>query len=241
VVEWNVTCLPVLTLPLALVEDNNGDKLAICLLEDEDLPTQGSFNLFCFSSCFILYEGEQQLLLWKWEVARETVSREPSVVSSPSSSSMQKSSEGEGDDVVDLVDDEDDDDDEADAGTHQLPFKVMGVTYEGRQDTIIEARLQMSRGHNIQAILRPESGNDIDPNAIQVVFGIGDKMEVVGYIQRELTRFVHSALRQKEIVEVAIAHIKFRTFNPVGHYVKLLITKKGRWDNFVIRKSLSAK
>lgn len=242
-VDWTVPGLPVLTVPLVLGV-SQGKEVAISTLH-EDLPHDGPVTLLCKSSCYIHYEGEQLFLIWEWEPMNvlDTYGADwaGDYVESVTSDERDKSSEEEGDDVVVLLEESEDDDDEPNM-THTVGFKVMGVTAKNaRQDALLDAKYQMSQGHTVHAVVQPEPMNAHDRNAIQVVIGVGDTIQCVGYIQRELTQYVHPAINQNKIKHVSIEHIRFRAFNPPGYYMRLLITKRGRWHNDVVRKSICAK
>ena len=61
----------------------------------------------------------------------------------------------------------------------------------------------------------------------------------MGYIQHELTKYVKDAISNGKLLSTEIEHIKFRVhWYRVGFYMKLLITKRGTWDNCVLLKSL---
>ena len=245
VAEWTVPGLPVLTVPLLIGKDECGKLLAISLLgtdEQDDLPAVGPFNLFCRSSCYIEYEDEQHFLLWQWEMMESLsdadASQESSTTLTSSSDEWERSSEGEGDDVV-ILDEDTQDQEEAAASIHTVGFKVLGVTaFRQRQDMLYAALNIMSQGQNVDVVIKPEPSNPHDAKAIAVVVGVGDEIGTVGYIPKELTKHVHPSLTNKSIMKVAIEHIKFRAFNPPGYYMRLLITKRGRWHNEVVRKSL---
>ena len=52
-------------------------------------------------------------------------------------------------------------------------------------------------------------------------------------VQECMTKY----LQHNKINKIKIKHIKLHTqFNPIGLYILLHITKKGRWPNFVVQK-----
>ena len=56
-----------------------------------------------------------------------------------------------------------------------------------------------------------------------------------GYIASELTQYVHPLIAADEIVDVSLEDIKLRVyFANMGCYTKVLITRKGAWEEFVI-------
>lgn len=64
----------------------------------------------------------------------------------------------------------------------------------------------------------------------------------VGYIARELTRYIHTLLANGNIVTVNVKHIKFYiVYMRVGYYITINIAKKGQWEEQVIRASLQVK
>ncbi|XP_019642562.1 PREDICTED: LOW QUALITY PROTEIN: exonuclease 1-like [Branchiostoma belcheri] len=138
--------------------------------------------------------------------------------------------------------DEDSDDDSFD--THELPFKVMGVTYHKRyQDVLEEAYNAINDNNNTpKADIIPEPDNSFDPNAIAVRIYTDNGPEKVGYIQQALTQHVHQAINTQRLGGVRIGRIAFRTtwYHP-GWYLKLLITKLGKWEGAVVQKALRVK
>ena len=60
----------------------------------------------------------------------------------------------------------------------------------------------------------------------------------MGYIAKELTKFLHPLIALKKITDVEIKHIKFRTaFKNIGYYITIIITRKGPWGTKVIAAS----
>ncbi|XP_072046615.1 exonuclease 1-like [Amphiura filiformis] len=127
VVEWTVPGLPVLTLPLMMAKDDEGSVLAISLLEDEDPPTEVPFILFSTSSCYITYQEENRLLLWKWERMFTSEQLPPEVMNGSNTTTddeWDKSSEESGDDIVMLLDDQEEQED--DNTTHYAFLRSWG-------------------------------------------------------------------------------------------------------------------
>lgn len=56
-----------------------------------------------------------------------------------------------------------------------------------------------------------------------------------GYIASELTQYLYPLTVAGKIVDISFEHIQFRvSFARMGYYGKVLITKKGAWEKFVI-------
>ena len=152
-------------------------------------------------------------------------------------------SEDDGEDVVVLQ--EDGADDDSNKGDHTVNFKVLGVTYKSRQKYIECAKNLIANGKEVPAHLEIEPHNPVDPGGIAVIFDTGPEnfgQQCVGYIPKELKKFVSPLLISGRIKSVKIQHIKLRLgFNPMGLYILLRVTRQGRWPNYVVMKSLNAR
>ena len=117
----------------------------------------------------------------------------------------------------------------------------MGVTY----NTTIQDHLQAAKAVGcslVSAKLEAEPNNPYDSNAIAVFIDYGSNWVKIGYIAKELTRFIHPLLANGNIVTVNVKHIKFCiVYMRVGYYITINITKKGQWEEQVIRASLKVK
>ena len=95
---------------------------------------------------------------------------------------LEQGSEEGGDNIM-LLDDEED---EKIEGTHTAEFKGLGVTATlARQDHFYGALMHIADGKKVEAILQQEQSNVHDPNAIQVVVGVGDTIKCVIYCECE--------------------------------------------------------
>lgn len=123
---------------------------------------------------------------------------------------------------------------------HCLLFKVLGSAHHQKmQDSLELGLLAINEGKQVHVQLQPEPTND--SNAILVEINYGEGFKPVGYIARELTRLLNPLLGN-QIVSVGVKHIKFRTtFQNIGYYTTIIITKKGHWDNSIVKKSKSVK
>ncbi|KXJ12616.1 hypothetical protein AC249_AIPGENE16378 [Exaiptasia diaphana] len=144
-------------------------------------------------------------------------------------------STGDDDDEEEDWEDEEDEEDV----THILPFKCIGAAHEReRQEHLEKAEEKMAKGERVHVKLRHEAENIYDRDALAIDMDYGLGWSNVGYIASELTKYIHPLLASDRIVSVSVQHIKFRVyFLKMGFYPKILITRKGAWENFVVARS----
>lgn len=124
-----------------------------------------------------------------------------------------------------------------------LPFKVMGTCYATERQDALEKAYEMLYDFNRPVFVRlcPEPENNDDPNAIavQINYDEDEPYYTVGYIARELTRYLHPVIEQ---LEVSIHNIRFcTTFQRIGFYIAINITKPCLWDEHVVAASKKVK
>ena len=139
--------------------------------------------------------------------------------------------------------DSDEENDNAEV-THSLPFKCIGAAHEReRQEFLERAHTALRRERNVRTRLRTEPTNEKDSDAIAIDMSLDNVEWVhVGYIARELTRYIHPLFDSGGLLDVYVQHIIFRvSFLKVGFYPKIIILRKGAWDNYVVRKSASVR
>lgn len=128
--------------------------------------------------------------------------------------------------------------------THTLPFKCIGAAHEKEyQESLEQAHHVLHEQKKDVAVrLRPEPNNINDGNAIAIDMDYGSDWKVVGYIAKELCYYLHPLLAADDIVNVYVEHIVFRVdFLKYGFYPKIMITRRGQWDQNVVRKSKSVR
>ena len=240
-IVWVPPCLPVLKIPILLTYSSDQRPVAVHLDNNPKLPKLPA-TLNYTKSCWIEVNGRRRFLIWTWRAMYEgdDLPSEEDIEEDVEDSD----SESEGDDVV-VLDDQIDTEDE-ELGEHTLNFKVLGVTYKGRQNYIECAKQLIDvEGKDVSVSLEPELDNPVDPGGIAVKFDTGVENYgnvCVGYIGKEFKECMTRYLQQNKINKIKIKHIKLRTqFNPIGLYILLEITKKGRWPNFVVQKCLRAR
>lgn len=249
--DWVVPCFPVLTIHFVkLGIEIDGKKCNGVIsqgdfykLMDKDLPLEG----ICDTHCHISISDSEFIVLWKWEIFAElkddceSDSENSSIVTHISETDMSNTSDTSIGDV-NLGGDEDSSDDDDDFPVyHTLPFKVMGVAHSNHSQTHLmraEAKLYTDHEH-VSVQLVPEPLNERDSNAISVQIDYGEGLHHVGYISKELTQFIHPLLKDNAIANLEIGHIRFcLKWLRIGFYMKLLITRRGRWEPFVVAKAM---
>ena len=120
---------------------------------------------------------------------------------------------------------------------------VLGSAHHSEMQTHVEsAKKELEQNplirKDVTARIRPEPENEKDEKAIIVEINYGGGYKPVGYIAKELTKFLHPLKALKKITDVGIKHIKFRTaFRNIGYYITIIITRKGPWGTKVIAAS----
>lgn len=176
-------------------------------------------DICCTSYCEIVVSGKQHQVFWKWTQNKD----EPMTTSTNDITPGHTESS------------EEDDDNNTE---HTLPFKVMGVAYSAQRQKHLENAFQIVRERNVLANIVPESDNPYDKHAIAVMLDYGQDWSKIGYISKELTRFLHPLLKHCLITNVSLKHINFRTnYLRVGFYATIQVTRKGQWENSVIKAS----
>ena len=118
---------------------------------------------------------------------------------------------------------------------HTLAFKCIGAAHEMERQEFLKIASRQSKERKLEVKLRPEPTNEKDKNAIAIDINHGSGYFHCGYIASELTQYLHPLIAADEIVDVSLEHIKLRVyFAKMGYYPKVLITRKGAWEKFVI-------
>ena len=91
---------------------------------------------------------------------------------------------------------------------------------------------------DIVARIRPEPDNEKDSKAMVIEINYSEGYKAIGYIPRELTKFLHPLIALNKIVDVRLKHITFRTvYKRVGLYAAIIIERKGPWGKKVVEAS----
>ena len=127
---------------------------------------------------------------------------------------------------------------------HTLAFKCIGAAHEKPRQKYLEvAERKLHREQcQVKVKLRPEPENEKDKNAIAIDMDHGTGWFHVGYIASELTQYLHPLILDGKIVNTCVKHIYFRVyFAKIGFYPLITITRKGRWEKYVITRCQSAR
>ena len=126
---------------------------------------------------------------------------------------------------------------------HCLPFKVLGTCHSSDRQKALDESYEHLYEHNgpLFVRLRKEVDNLYDQNAIAIYIMASSDYKKVGYIARELTKFVHPLLSDLSL-EVSVNKIRFSTtFLMIGFYLTIDITKTGVWEKAVVKASSKVK
>ena len=128
--------------------------------------------------------------------------------------------------------------------THAVPFKCIGAAHEKNYQQHLEnaylALHEQDKPVNVR--IRPEPLNPRDPSAIAIDLDYGTGWTHVGYIASELCKYLHPLIAAGDILDVYVQHIKYRVdFLKIGFYPKIVIKRRGEWENLVVRKSMSVR
>ena len=135
------------------------------------------------------------------------------------------------------ISDEENSDDET---THTLAFKCIGAAHEKERQEFLKIASKKSKERMLRVKLRPKPTNEKDKNAIAIDINHGNGFFHCGYIASELTQYLHPLIVADKIVDVSLEHIQFRvSFSRMGYYPKVLITRKGAWEKFVVYRCRS--
>ena len=230
-IYWTIPCFPVMSIDFVRVETDQGPCLckASCVGQFTDsLPK----TIICTSQCNIDINNVNFKVIWEWNTTDFTDS---------DSISDYEIDFDDTDDGLDNVNLNESEDEESDEVVHTLPFEVLGVAHTMKNQAHMEACYVRMYDHKLPVLVRiqeePENEQDRDAIAVHVNYNTG--WHRVGYIQHELTKYVKDAISNGKLLSTEIEHIKFCVhWYRVGFYMKLLITKRGTWDNCVLLKSL---
>lgn len=194
--------------------DANGDRCDGVVSGERPAKT-GSF--ICISSCKILINGEEFTVLWELEDPQTNAKRKAPLQDENKEQELDKT-------------------------PHTLPFKVMGTCFNLERQNSLERSFEMLYEYNRYVFVKllPEPDNEHDPNSIAVQIQYEDEPYcTVGYIARELTKYIHPIINE---LEVTVNKIRFcTTYMRIGFYLTIDVTKNGRWDEEVIAASKNVK
>ena len=199
---WKIPGFPVMSVKLNKIKFTN-DSGDTCdgVVSGDRLVKTGSFNYT--SSCKIFINSKEFTVLWKLEEIVQTISKKS-------------------------VPQHEDEEQEIDNNPHTLPFKVMGTCFSSKRQDALEKSYEILYEYNRQVFVKlcPEPENENDPNSIsvQINYDEDEPYYTVGYIARELTKYMHPIINE---LEVSVKKIRFcTTYMRIGFYLTIDVTKK---------------
>lgn len=235
-IQWKIPCFPILTMEFARVHFKQGSEIGDGFIQKAVAADLNQGEYLCTSHCHIEMEGKRYTVLWKLQPKDRAVQL-PFIQQSAT------------DDHISDVYDESNEEDESDESEvahdscistrHCLPFKVLGTCHSPDRQKAIEESYEHLYEHNrpLFVNLKAEPDNLYDQNAIAVFIMASSEYKKVGYIARELTKFVHPLLSDPSL-EVSVNKIRFSTtFLMIGFYLTIDITRKGVWEKAVVKAS----
>jgi hypothetical protein len=116
---------------------------------------------------------------------------------------------------------------------HTLPLKGMGTWFSTNRQDALERSYEVLYEYNRPVLVElcPEPDNENDPNSIVVKINYDEDEPYysVGYIAKELTKFMHPILNE---LEVSVKRIWFcTTYLRIGFYLTINIKKKVNGTN----------
>lgn len=225
-------CFPVLSVEFRHVDAYIDGTQEQILISRNSGHVTCPVDICCTSYCEIVVDGKQHRVFWEWTpYGSESVRNVTQTHTTSPDEGLQNDSD-------DDFDDSDDGDDNEDPTHHTLPFKVLGVAYSAERQKHLENAFIILRERLVKAKIVPEIDNAYDKNAIAVMLDYGHGWVKIGYIAKELTQFLHPLLKCDHITSVSLKHINFRTsYLRAGFYATVQITRKGQWENTIIKAS----
>ena len=115
----------------------------------------------------------------------------------------------------------------------------MGTCFSEERQRVLEEAYELLYKHNrpvfVEIDADPDNENDPQAIAVTLNYGHDNNYHTVGYIAKELTKYLHPVLTT---LKVNVNKIKFcTTFLHIGFYITIDITKIGAWEDEVVRAS----
>ena len=207
ILPWTIPNFPVLTLNFKKVTFHNGDTGETGLVNSSETITVFT-NYQCTKHCIIKLSDEP-LYTVLWELKPKRITRNVNITSNAKENTKPVDSPK----------------DNPNMQKHTLPFKVLGTCFtKERQRCLENAYDNIQNNRYVDVDLVHESTNIHDPKAIALLISTGNGFEIVGYLPRKLTEFVHPLLSSGDM-EVEVKKIFFKmSYLRVGFYMAINIT-----------------
>ena len=96
-----------------------------------------------------------------------------------------------------------DEEQEIDNIPHTLPFKVMATCFSSKRRDALEKSYEVLYECNRQVFVKlcpePQNENDTNSISVQINYDEDEPYYTVGYIARELTKYMHSIINELEV------------------------------------------
>ena len=120
-----------------------------------------------------------------------------------------------------------------------MVFKCIGSNKDtNSQEVLRQVAQKRENGDVVEVKLRPEPTNPVDSRAIAFVCYHNGVWQRIGYVVKECTDAVHSALARNLIVTVEFSWVKYIVHwsrSGPGWYAGIKIVKMGSWPADVVR------
>ena len=243
-IDWTIPCFPVVDIEFTKIVFEHKCELYNGLMQRDDMhkfSNLPSVNILCWSSCSIEIDNSTYVVIWKWETVQDDVRSEKHGENMANSSDITPTSDTDLSDVPnedskESGEETEERDDEIPEITHTLPFKVIGVAHSKKHQDHMELAFKKlyNDRYPVTAHIMPEPDNERDSEAICVKLDYGEGQHCVGYIARELTKYLHPLMKNNKIIKTKVGKIKYMTnWYRFGFYMSLLITRNGEWEHFV--------
>jgi hypothetical protein len=216
--SWTIPSFPVMSLNFIKVTAEVNGREINALIKKETEISPG--NVTCTSHCDINIGDISYTVLWEF-------------APNPSTNTIDESQHVARDVALETSDNTVDMDTK-----HTLPFKVLGTCHSTERQKVLECAFElMENNRHVFVKLQHEPDNPYDDNAVAVLLQTDVEFELVGYIARELTKYVRPCLMDPDF-HAEVRCVRFRTtYMLVGFYITIDLTKKGFWHNDVVKAS----
>ena len=232
-VKWKIPSFDIMEIEFKKVNAEINSTNTVLFINAEDNTTAGEKN--SITEHFKIQIGtENKIVAWKFEKVDIAIDNQYGRIHA-----NQIDVDNDNNDLDDTVTDL-----QTNAGTfrHTAAFKVLGTCYNKNYQRHTEKAFDLMKtfgSHHIQVKLVPEPQNTFDSKAIAVTLQYDNTgYHRVGYIPRELTKFIHEFFATHDILECHLRSINFRTtFMLIGFYLSIYIASKKEWPKDVIKAS----
>ena len=125
--------------------------------------------------------------------------------------------------------------------THIVTFKCIGAVRDEKQQKALEhAFVVRARGEIVRVKIEPEPTNSYDSKAVSFMCMVEGSWQRIGYVVRETLDEVHEAIRQRNILWVKFAWVKYLlqwVRSGPGFYAGINIARRGEWSETCLKSA----